>query len=686
MSGRFPSIAAALITGLLLAQSSAAATIVESTQLVASEPALAAQVPQAIEFSIPAAAAGEYAVTLEDLGAPATLSSLRAIVTHDLAVVAQLAVEYPSGQPPSVATEAFAAAEGSYRIHVLGSAPADQGGGTFRVRVAPAAGGAALVNVADAIAAQTGPASSQSVLQATFAIADAGTYQLEVVDHAFPAALKEPPIVLLLRNTASGPVEVTRTVGSFTTDAGSHDLVVLATAAGTDEAGTYSVRISAGTAGAVPYVSTNPVGRMPAPIALGMPTAGQYSFTLADAAFPVGLSSLRAMIVQGGTVLTTRNDAGSATFAAAPGRADLFTIATTASVGAFKARVAQGSNLVHAGVHPVDSSADPQSAAIYAFAPAQSVAAGDYVLNLHDFRFPTPLRQLRALVVQGDFILGRIDAAGEVDAMLSSAHVNVLVAAEPAGIPGEPGSGLFGVELSAAGQRIFESTQGVGGLFFAQSVAISAAGRYDFTLADLEFPKPLRTSALAITRGTELVGQVFGAGTLPRQQLAAGTYVLSFIGVPALDEQYGAYGLKVSDSPAPPSVTLSANPATITSGERTTLQWTSSGATGCTAAGAWGGTKATSGTEQTDALSANATFEISCTGPGGTASASRTVTVNAPSASRGGGGGSVDPLLLISVCLIVLAYRRRWRSHAYRSGPSREALRTALDPALFAGK
>ena len=223
---------------------------------------------------------------------------------------------------------------------------------------------------------------------------------------------------------------------------------------------------------------------------------------------------------------------------------------------------------------------------------------------------------------------------------------------EPAGTPAQPASGLFGVELasSPAGVSVFEGTQGVGGLFHAQTVQIATSGRYDFTLVDLEFPQPLRTSALAITRGTELVGQVFGGGTVPRQQLDAGTYLLSFLGLPATTEQFGAYALKVEDSPALPTVTLSANPASVTSGNRTTLQWSTTDATTCTASGPWSGAKATSGSEQSAALSSNATFELSCTGPGGTANTSAAVAVTAPSAN-GGGGGAMGGLMLLYMCV-----------------------------------
>ena len=139
---------------------------------------------------------GEYVVTLEDLSVPAALSSLRAIVTRDLAIVANVAIDYAQGQLPAAAADTFAASAGAYRIHVLGAAPADQGGGAFRVRVAAVAGGTPVVSTAGDIAAENAPPSSQSVLQARFEVSEGGTYQLAVTDHAFPGRAER---------TAAGP-------------------------------------------------------------------------------------------------------------------------------------------------------------------------------------------------------------------------------------------------------------------------------------------------------------------------------------------------------------------------------------------------------------------------------------------------------------------------------------------------
>lgn len=80
--------------------------------------------------------------------------------------------------------------------------------------------------------------------------------------------------------------------------------------------------------------------------------------------------------------------------------------------------------------------------------------------------------------------------------------------------------------------------------------------------------------------------------------------------------------------PAVPTVTLTANPTTVTAGQGTTLSWNSTSATSCTASGAWSGSQAISGSLTTGALSTNSTFTLTCTGSGGTTSASATVTVS----------------------------------------------------------
>ena len=92
----------------------------------------------------------------------------------------------------------------------------------------------------------------------------------------------------------------------------------------------------------------------------------------------------------------------------------------------------------------------------------------------------------------------------------------------------------------------------------------------------------------------------------------------------------GSVNPSPTPSPTPaPTVAFSANPTSIASGKVSTMTWSSTNATSCTAAGGWSGTKATSGTLVVSPTSTT-TYTLTCTGSGGTSpAASTTVAVNA---------------------------------------------------------
>ncbi|MEO7387371.1 MAG: DUF4038 domain-containing protein [Gammaproteobacteria bacterium] len=83
----------------------------------------------------------------------------------------------------------------------------------------------------------------------------------------------------------------------------------------------------------------------------------------------------------------------------------------------------------------------------------------------------------------------------------------------------------------------------------------------------------------------------------------------------------------VTVTPPAPTVTLSANPTSVASGTSSTLTWSTTNATACTASGGWSGSKATSGTASTGAVASTRTFSLTCTGAGGTGGQSTSVTV-----------------------------------------------------------
>jgi len=79
--------------------------------------------------------------------------------------------------------------------------------------------------------------------------------------------------------------------------------------------------------------------------------------------------------------------------------------------------------------------------------------------------------------------------------------------------------------------------------------------------------------------------------------------------------------------PGAPTVSIVANPTSVSSGSAATLTWNSTNASSCSASGGWSGAKATSGSQNTGNLTATTTFALTCTGSGGSANQSATVTV-----------------------------------------------------------
>ena len=75
-----------------------------------------------------------------------------------------------------------------------------------------------------------------------------------------------------------------------------------------------------------------------------------------------------------------------------------------------------------------------------------------------------------------------------------------------------------------------------------------------------------------------------------------------------------------------PTVTLTANPTSIRRGQSATLSWTSTNATSCTASSGWSGSKPLSGSSSV-APRSSTTYNLSCTGSGGSRSASVRISV-----------------------------------------------------------
>jgi hypothetical protein len=651
-------ILAAGLLGLLFAATAghAAPASLAQVQLVADAVGASTAQPPAQTFTV--AQSGSYTVTLTDLALPAALGSLNlAIVTPTSNVLTLTAA----------GTMTVQLAAGTYTGQVLATAAAQAAGGTFGVQVSPAAGGTPVWQYSDTVGPSNTPSSTGvSNFAAKFTVSSAGSYQLQVTDLAFPAALSALQLIILndcgtTPGCTSSPVAPTPLSGSaisntLTLAAGVYDLFVVATPDATALQGLYNVQVNESASSSV-YSSTVPVGQLPAPTAINIPVAGNVSLQLTDLSTPAALSSLQAVAIEGGTLLQQYGAAGTSTFEAQPGSLQLFVAAVPGAggQGAYEAYATESSQVLIDSAQPVLASGSYG----YAFSSTLSVA-GSYQLSVYDYQIPSQLSQLASVLAQQGAAL-QSSSGGIVTAQ--SGVLNMLVFPTPASASAD---GLFGVQLSsqASGSILYETTQGVGALFSSQSVTFDAAGIYDLTATDLMFPASFSSLAVIATQGNSVAGEVFGSGQLVIDA-QPGTYVLNVLAQVGTKADYGLYGLQLAAAPPAPTVTLSASPSSVASGQTVTLTWSSSGATGCLASGGWSGTLGMSGSQVSTALSAATTFTITCNGPGGAAHATAAVSINAP--SGGGGGGALNAPcvgLLGLMCLIQFARRRRdLRSH-----------------------
>ena len=87
--------------------------------------------------------------------------------------------------------------------------------------------------------------------------------------------------------------------------------------------------------------------------------------------------------------------------------------------------------------------------------------------------------------------------------------------------------------------------------------------------------------------------------------------------------------VNVGGAPAPdaPTLSLSADNTNISYNTGTTLRWTSSNTTSCTASGDWSGSRPLNDSRDTGDLTSSKTYNLTCSGPGGSAFDSVTVNV-----------------------------------------------------------
>jgi hypothetical protein len=646
-SGPRHPIALALLLALSVSASPARATAALFNQV---HTIAAATTGVPVEETFDVATAGTYTITLTDLGAlltpPAPLASVKLAVTNSSdALVGNVLVGAGTLTLASLPA-------GSYELHVVGMPQNLPGSGPIGIQVnGPGATPVASFQAILALPAQPLP-NGEGVLDDSFSVTSSGSYTLALTDLGLPQTLSTLTLLLIAQGSAA-PVTTLAAAGSATvalTAGTSYDVFAIGAGGAPSNSGLYAVTVTNG-AGSVIYGRAVPAGSVThlGSVALA---AGSATLTLTDLKYPAALTQLEAVATLTGQPAVQLSAAGAGSFTAVSSTYEVFAYAAAAAAapgaGSYAVQVTQGSRAAFGVARAVVAPGSTES--VYGF-DSSIAAAGTYSLGLADFQVPTALSTLTVGVVQGGALLGKpLTASGTANLAANVGPISMFVFTQAAAA-----GGLFGIDLTpqSGGPATFEATQGVGTLFSAQQVVIPDAGSYAVTASDLGFPASFASFDTIVTQGTTLVGAIYVGGTF-NFTASPGTYYVSLVAQPTGSDEAGTYALTVAAAPPPPTITLSVDHPSVTSGSSVDVIWSTQNATQCTASGGWSGTEPLSGTVTSSALTANTTFTLTCTGPGGSQKESVSVTVTAASGG-GGGGGAVDPALLLLLAGAMLA-------------------------------
>jgi hypothetical protein len=615
------------------------------------------------------------------------------VVTQAGAIAAQASLATPA----TSATASIPAASGDYRLYVFGAPDANTGRSLFTVCVAPKASPSNCISTASLsgiITAQsTGADPTVSTLLTNLVVsAPGGAYTFTFGDLQFPGTLNVPPTLALFQgitpicppgqSTPAGCTNAAITSGTvMNLPAGTYQLLALAQADQTSRAGLYGITVTGGASGAAPLLDIAvPVGLITAATSCTNPTAQSVSLKVTDYGFPGLLASASALLTAGGTALGTANATGGSVSFAAPAAPSgstplyLWTYASAGTTaGTFSVDVAGAADLCTTAQGVLPSGATSSYA--YAFV-TPTLSAGAYQATAADLQFPSQLTGLSFWVAQNSAVLQKSATAGTVSFNAAAGPAILLVSAQTPAGSSASGNGLFDVNVQSAGasaQLQYDKTQSVsssGALFDSQTLTIGVSGSFDVSLTDLKFPDPFANLALAVSRGSEVLGKIYGGGPFTFSG-TPGTYQLTFVATPSAQQQFGLYGVSVVFSP--PVITLSSGVSTAVTGTVVQLSWNAVNATSCSASGGtWSGSKATSMGTESVALDATTTYTLTCVGAGGTSIKTVSVTATPKPASSSGGGGALGLGFLALGGALVGARLRRCRYAGRAAGQGRD--------------
>jgi hypothetical protein len=633
-------------------------------------------------FKPTAAQAGMVDVTVHDVGFPVSLTALRVAVTQGVTVL-QTAVAN-DGAPDPLTLSFTASAGATYQIRVVGRPNSGVGAGAVVVTVTQhGMASNVYATFPAAFSIPLTPGAGGQLPDVTVKFPAAGSYTATLTDYALPAPIVNGSTGFLGAAIFQGATLVASiSAGAPTPIAipaqGNYTLRIIAASA--SGGGLFGLSIvDAANPATIVYPGAgssgiSALGTVTGPAIITNPAAGEVTLEVKDLAFPAALATL-------GAVLTDTNGQMIARQCVTPcGPADVLTGAAPAGqlllwrdaqastaaangTGSYLISLTSGASTLYTDVQAASSSTTGAASSAYSF-PFTVPASGMYTVTVTDLEAPAALSGIQFAVFQNgqQVNLGSLGMAGSVTVSLAAGPATVNVVAQSA--TSSQGSGIFGLQVTTLGgsaSTVLALSQAVGKFTGSKpfSVTSATAGAYALALTDAQWPIIFETLDVFITQGAQILGKVYGGGTIPLT-LQAGDYQLTYSALPDTTQQAGLYQIEVA-STTPPTVQLTASQTTVTSGQSVSLSWTSTGATSCTASGAWSGAQPLSASAVAQAaLTATATYTLTCNGVGGSANSSATVTVNpTPNSGSGGGGGAFDLPALAALAGLAALRRKR---------------------------
>jgi hypothetical protein len=411
-----------------------------------------------------------------------------------------------------------------------------------------------------------GTASVAAPVQYSFTESPAAALVLTLTDEQTPAAFASLQVAVTLGDAlvASGTVDATtHTVAvNIPSGAGTYTVHVIGTPNAAQGIGLFGVCVAASSSpstciGSYSYsgdIYTPSAGSSAPSSALNTTfttsaTAGTYTVTITDDAFPAALQSISGGIAQGATAVATLS-AGANSVTLAAGTTYQLIIGALANA------------TLDAGLYGVQIT-DPNGASVFTrTVPVAALPSARIVdnptaqalnLTLTDEMYPAPLSGLGVAVTEGSALLAQLTASGTVSNFTAPAGAVEVWQYAVAGT--QPG--VYSLDLSpaaAGGAALLSTTQvvnpsGNSSTSYAFVATLPSAGTYNLAVNDFQFPGSFQAiSATVAQNGAALTESASGDFT------ASQGPVVVVVNVTPPASGIGVFGVTVQTSGASPQI------------------------------------------------------------------------------------------------------------------------------------